>query len=291
MVKLDKATGAPLWAKAFGATGPDYAHDVVVDGAGTTYVAGIRNAWQPDAIVQAFTPAGMPYAPLVFASPQSERLDAIGIGAGRLVVAGAHRGGVDFGTGALATAGLSDGVVAVLPNSSKVAHRAISRIGKFGGDRETERSKQYAGKWKEHGPDPRRLMGARTTAPANGGADWTCVQEKHWLFAGTGMRKGDAIPGLVGWEHHGEPADLPNLEVVARGPVFSGGRPRNVEYTAVVFPGPKENVIFNAATIWWADGLSEPPGYIRPSSHGNTPKGPDERVQKITTNLFQRFLG
>jgi hypothetical protein len=38
--------------------------------------------------------------------------------------------------------------------------------------------------------------------------------------------------------------------VVARGPVFSRGRPQNVEYTAVVFPGPKGNTIFNAATIW-----------------------------------------
>lgn len=183
-----------------------------------------------------------------------------------------------------------DGVVAVLPNSAKVAHRAISRIGKFGGDRETERSKAYADKWKEHGPDPRRLMGARTTVPANGGADWTCVLEKHWLFEGTGMRKGDSIPGLVGWEHHGEPADLPKLEVVARGPVFSGGKPRKVDYTAVVFPGPKENVIFNAATIWWADGLSAPPGYVRPSAHGNSPKGPDARVQRMTANLFKRFL-
>ena len=52
--------------------------------------------------------------------------------------------------------------------------------------------------------------------------------------------------------------ELPGLEVVARGPVFSNRKPQNVEYTAVVFPGPKGNTVFNAATIWWADGLSAP---------------------------------
>ena len=26
-------------------------------------------------------------------------------------------------------------------------------------------------------------------------------------------------------------------------------------FTATVYPGPKSNVVFNAATIWWADGL------------------------------------
>src|SRR5262245_8859181 len=183
-----------------------------------------------------------------------------------------------------------DGVVAMLPNSAGVPHRAISRIGKFGGDRERRRAQQFAGKWKQHGPDPRLLMGARTTEPANGGADWMVVREGHWLFAGTGLKNGDKIPGLVGWEHHGEPADTPGLEVLARGPVFSRGRPQNTEYTAVMFRAPKGNLVFNAATIWWADGLSAPPGYVRPEAHGNSPKGPDPRVQRMTTNLFERFL-
>ena len=31
---------------------------------------------------------------------------------------------------------------------------------------------------------------------------------EHWLFEGTGMKKGDSIKGLVGWEWHGDPAIL-----------------------------------------------------------------------------------
>jgi hypothetical protein len=186
-----------------------------------------------------------------------------------------------------------DGVVALHANGNGAANRWIERVGTFGGalpDRRA-REEKHAARWKQHGPDPRAIMGARTTLPANGWSDWTCVREKHWLFAGTGMKNGDKIPGLVGWEHHGEPADVPGLEVVARGPVTSHGKPQGVDYTSVVFPGPKGNIIFNAATIWWSDGLSHPPAYVRPSAHGKSPPGPDQRVQRMTANLFDRFRG
>ena len=102
------------------------------------------------------------------------------------------------------------------------------------------------------------------------------------------MKNGDGIPGLVGWEWMGAPATIPGLEVVARGRVAYEGVER--EYTATLYPGPKDNVVFNAATIWWADGLSAPPGYATPSAHGATPKGPDPRIQRITANLFRRML-
>ncbi len=182
-----------------------------------------------------------------------------------------------------------DGVLEILPNAAGQPHRTIGRIGKFGGPH-AESDRREKKPWKRHGPDPALLMGARTTDPANGGADWTCVNEKHWLFEGTGMKNGDSIPGLVGWEHHGHPAKIDGMEVLARGPVYSGKRPQNVEYTATMYPCPKGNWVFNASTIWWSDGLSEPPGYLRPTAHGNTPPGPDKRVQRITENLFRRFL-
>ena len=180
-----------------------------------------------------------------------------------------------------------DGVLAFYPSSAGAPDRIISRIGKFGSA--DPDIKRYEGKWKQHGPDPAMLMGARTTFPYNGNADWTCVNDKHWLFEGTGMKNGDSIPGLVGWEHHGDPAGIPQLEVLARGPVLAGGKPRGVEYTATIYPGPRGNLVFNAATIWWSLGLSAPPGFLLPNAHGNGPRGEDSRVQRITTNLFDRF--
>ncbi len=50
-----------------------------------------------------------------------------------------------------------------------------------------------------------------------------CVKPDHWIFAGTGRGQGDAIPGLVGWEHHGSPAKLPGPEVVAKGTAWACG--------------------------------------------------------------------
>ena len=69
----------------------------------------------------------------------------------------------------------------------------------------------------KNGPNEATLMGAQSTYPVTGGGDWICRKPGHWLFAGTGMKLGDGIPGLVGWEWHGEPAPIPGLEVVASG--------------------------------------------------------------------------
>lgn len=182
------------------------------------------------------------------------------------------------------------GLIPFLPGNSGRPHRVISRIGQFG-PLEAEAVKTYPelARFKQFAPTEADLIGARNVYPYSGGADWICSAEKHWLFAGTGMRNGDAIPGLVGFEWMGAPADKPGLEVVARGPVKLDDI--ESEYTATIYPGPKDNVVFNASTIWWGDGLSAPPGYKTPSAHGATPRGPDRRVQRITTNLLNRIRG
>jgi hypothetical protein len=183
------------------------------------------------------------------------------------------------------------GVLRYFPSHAGIANRTISRIGQYGPIQEEAVKAGFPELrlLKENGPNEATLIGARSTFPVTGGADWICAHEKHWLFAGTGMRNGDGIPGLVGWEWHGDPADIRGLEVVARGQVKNRGAVGT--YTATVYPGPKNNFVFNAATIWWSDGLSEPPGYLHPSAHGARPRGPDRRVQRITTNLLNRMKG
>ena len=139
-------------------------------------------------------------------------------------------------------------------------------------------------------PYANELIGAHSTGPVTGGADWTCVRPDHWLFEGTGMRAGDGIPGLVGWEWHGDPAPIPGLEIVAQGPTQSApGTPNGGTFTATLYPGARGNLVFNASTIWWGDGLSEPPGYMRPKVY-TEPRGPDPRLQRVTRNLLHRML-
>jgi hypothetical protein len=167
-------------------------------------------------------------------------------------------------------------------------NRIIFRGGPYGGGQQyaQDRDKSH-GPFPEHGPDEGLLMGARNTQPINGGGDWTVTKPEHWIFEGTGIKRGDRIPGLVGWEYHGGPADIPGLEVVASGTAWVGGvKPSS--WAATVYPGPKGNFVFNAATIFWCQDLSSPPGHTLPWSHWSRPHGPDARVQRITRNLLKK---
>ncbi len=170
-------------------------------------------------------------------------------------------------------------------------NRIMFRGGPYGGDYKyaVDREKDN-GPFPERGPDEGYLMGARNVEPVNGGGDWICTKPEHWLFAGTGMKAGEHIPGLVGWEYHGDPPkDIPGLEIVGEGTALVGGvRPQR--WTATIYPGPKGNFVFNASTIFWAQGLSHPPGHTLPWSHWTRPHGPDERVQQMTHNLLKRAL-
>jgi hypothetical protein len=178
------------------------------------------------------------------------------------------------------------------PSAAGQANRRITRTASFGpmSDEETKAYGHMMGPFPSAGPDEATLIGAHTTVPFNGGGDWVCAKPEHWVFAGTEMKKGDRIPGLIGWEYHGNPADIPGLEIVGEGTVLSGGT-KPGHWVATIYPGPHGNFVFNASTIWWAQGLAAPPGHMLPWSHWSRPHGPDDRVERITHNLLRRALG
>lgn len=178
-------------------------------------------------------------------------------------------------------------VAPYFPSTRGVANRILTRAGRYGGIRPNERA--YMMDLPAEAPNESTLIGAQTISPFNGSGDWIVTRPDHWLFTGTNMRKGDRIPGLVGWEFHGEPAKIRGLEVVAEGTTINGGD-REAHWTATIYPGPKGNLVFNASTIWWAQGLSSPPGHMLPYSHFGRPHGPDPRVHRMTRNLLDRFL-
>ena len=179
------------------------------------------------------------------------------------------------------------GMIDLLPDAAGRAHRGITRIDHFGPvDEELVKRYPAVGAYPHQGPDQALMMGARDVYPVSGGADWICSAEEHWIFEGTGMKNGEGIPGLVGFEWHGAPAKIPGLEVVASGTASTGSA--EGVYAATVYPGPRDNVVFNAATIWWGDGLAAPPGYVRPATY-TEPQGPDPRVQRITRNILDRM--
>jgi len=177
-------------------------------------------------------------------------------------------------------------------NAQGALNRRLTRQTCYGEFREEEKEaySKVLGPFENPGPDERDIIGARTIVPFNGGGDWTCALPDHWLFAGTGMKKGECIPGLVGWEFHGDAdTDRAGLEVVAEGNVWAAGT-RLGKYAATVFEGPKKNIVFNATSIFWCQGLSDPPGHMIPWSHWSRPHGPDARVQRITKNAIDRAI-
>jgi hypothetical protein len=104
-------------------------------------------------------------------------------------------------------------------------NRIIFRGGPYGADNEyAKRRQKENGPFPEHGPDEGLLMGARNIEPVNGGGDWVIQKPENWIFEGTSVKRGDRIPGLVGWEYHGDPPGMKGLEVVAAGTAWVGGQ-------------------------------------------------------------------
>ena len=183
------------------------------------------------------------------------------------------------------------GVTPLTPSARGQANRTLTRIGVYGGMSEAT-IREYAHYYHDitfRGPDEGDIIGARTVTPCTGGGDWTCTRPDHWIFNGTGMKAGDKIPGLIGWESHDDPAKIPGLEVVAEGNKWSGGTILG-HWAATIFEAPKGNIVFNASTIYWPQALSAPPGHLLPWSHFSRPHGVDERVRKITKNLLDFAL-
>lgn len=134
-------------------------------------------------------------------------------------------------------------------------------------------------------PDEQQLMGAASYGVGLG--SWTVRQADHWVFNNTGLKNGDAIPDLVGWEYHGPPLrNDPTLVVLAQSKLEEKWNPKPDIYATTIYNGPKGNFVFNAATCWWSMPLSSPPGFRNPPNKDFTRE--DARVQQITRNLLQK---
>ena len=177
------------------------------------------------------------------------------------------------------------------PSEDGRPNRNIYRSGRFGDHTKDYyiRAVQSNGPFPDSGPDEGMLMGVHNKYPINGGGDWIVVNPNHWMFEGTGMKKGDYIPGLVGWEYQGDPSPIPTLEVIAEGYAWVSGKIVS-KWESTFYTAPKGNFVFDASTIFWCQALSTPPGHMLPWSHYSRPHGPDVRVQKIMHNLLKKAI-
>ena len=179
--------------------------------------------------------------------------------------------------------------VPLLPSTKGEYHRIMRRQGLFFGEQIVN---EYNKKKNAHfraAPNAASLMGGHHAGI--GGGDWICTKPEHWLYKGTNMKKGDKIQGLVGWEWHGHPArELPGFEIVATSNAVDQKNRGDSTHAGTIYNGPKGNIVFNAGSIWYAQGLSSPPGHVLPSIKKAKLKGPDLRLQRMTKNLFNHFV-
>jgi hypothetical protein len=121
-------------------------------------------------------------------------------------------------------------------------------------------------------------------------ADIIVSNAAHWVFAGTGLRNGDALRGLLGYEvdasYGGGPA---TLERLAHSPFVDRGGPTEktpqTKYSDMtIYTAGSGALVFATGSIQWSWGLD---GYNAPAWH--TPRV-SEAAQRITRNVLGRML-
>src|SRR2546427_3052081 len=93
----------------------------------------------------------------------------------------------------------------------------------------------------------------------NSGYPWRVAAASSWIFAGTNLKKGDSLPGLVGYEYDSVLSDYPVPPgdiIVASSPVNGIGRPKDLAQSTV-YTAKSGARVFNASTIQWSVGLDD----------------------------------
>jgi hypothetical protein len=115
-------------------------------------------------------------------------------------------------------------------------------------------------------------------------APFVVKNSSSWVYTGTGVRDGDQIPGIVGYEMDGSTASAPlpdaigsTYEILSESPYTdSGGAPQ--VSNATIYQAPSGAWVFGAGATDWAWGL-DLDGTV------------DPRIQRITSNILDRFVG
>jgi hypothetical protein len=117
-------------------------------------------------------------------------------------------------------------------------------------------------------------------------ADYVVENADHWIYAGTGLRDGDVVPGIVGYETDRRDASAPaptaragTWTLLSTSPFVDF--PGEIAYAnSSIYEAPSGAWVFAAGTIGWSLGLDDF------GSRGAA----DARLQRTTQNILDRFV-
>lgn len=109
--------------------------------------------------------------------------------------------------------------------------------------------------------------------------DLVVINPAHWVFAGTGLARGDRLPRLLGYEADRVFAGAPpQTQILAESLYWHDGSLHVADMTVYCWPGG--SLVFAAGTIQWSWGLDDfAVPILRPSSR-------QPAVEQITRNVL-----
>jgi hypothetical protein len=164
---------------------------------------------------------------------------------------------------------------------------AAGNLDPFAIDGRPQNDRLITGRWRDR-PISRpeeRLVGVMYAAdPVD--ADIIVSQARHWIFAGTGLKNGDALRGLLGYEvdavYGGGP---PTLERLAHSPFVEQGGQGKVRYADMtMYVSASGAIVFATGSIQWSWGLDDYNAPVWHSARANV------GAQRITRNVLDRML-
>ena len=171
------------------------------------------------------------------------------------------------------------------PDRTVVAYKDAVATDPVAADPSEERARRASGRWRD-APTARpesALIGVMYLAdPVDG--DVVVDDADHWAFAGTGLRRGSVLPGLLGYEvdavAEGSPAGLRRL---AHSP-FSRPSGETGYADMTIHETAGGALVFATGSMYWNWGLD---GYNAPRWHGDRVSA---AAQRITRNVLDGML-
>ncbi|MCF2529964.1 N,N-dimethylformamidase beta subunit family domain-containing protein [Yinghuangia soli] len=170
--------------------------------------------------------------------------------------------------------------VRVLPSASGTPHRLVRchKDAKAAADRDAPGPTV---RWRDLRRPEQELLGIQYVSVIKGEHPLVVRGTDHWFWSGTGLRDGDALPGLLWGEADrrfpGSAAPRATESVLLAESPYPDGKGRPETQQSMLHRTAAGGWVFTAGTFRWPQALGDP-------------RFAEPRIARATANLFARFL-